>query len=95
MLQKLGLFSKKLFLKSPWARMQKYFKTNASASWELSNTKTLKAFSALLCLEITIKHPFPCLLFYSKKYVHVEYDPLLDGVPREGWKNRQTRFKGN
>lgn len=48
MLQKLGLFSKKLFLKSPWAGMQKYFKTNASASWELSNTKTLKALSGSL-----------------------------------------------
>ena len=56
MLQKLGLFSKKLFLKSPWVRMQKYFKTNASASWELSNTKTLKALSGSISFLVFGNH---------------------------------------
>ena len=56
--------------------MQKYFTTNARVSWELSNAKTLKALSGFINFPVFGNHDKPLY------YIHVEYDSLLDGVPR-------------
>lgn len=61
--------------------MQKYFKTNARVSWELSNTKTLKAHSGFISFPVFGNHDKPLFAVFVVLY-HVEYDYLLDGVPR-------------
>ena len=67
-----GCILKKRFVKSRVVRMQKYFKRKREFP------KRIRASLVFPCLEITINHPLPCLLYY----IHVEYDSLLDGVPR-------------
>ena len=54
-----GFILKKLFVKSRDVRMQKYFKTNARVSWELSNTKTLKAHSGFISFPVFGNHDKP------------------------------------